>query len=577
MPKLLSGGARTALWGGALLLALSLFMGSKDLPLRDFREVRFAELGREMLRGEGDWIVPHLNGSPFLNKPPLLAWLVALSMQAMGENEFAARLPNVLATVGTAACVGWLVSMILGPSWGIMGTTLFLGSPGAQYYGRMLSSDVVSGFFMTAAIAWFCWGITRSNRRAYLVGFALCALAVMCRGLTGLLYPVAALAFFLFLRDRAQLSQVPWFWGLVIISVICVPWFLMVEIRQSGFLIHHFLDQQFRRVLPGGGQPFVALPRWELLLGLLGFLGPLGLLIPWAMALRYGQGTVRGFLWTYVGVVLISVMVSAGRNHPYTIPAIPALVSLAGAWLAQPREAASRWMAGVSLGLLGLACGAGIAVTGEILGRVSEGLEEPGLIIRVQVCMGMISLLLLMAATRLVRGKGWVCAALISAIMLPGGWMLSLVQGAMAGVESRRELATWISRNVPEQCLIVVADPEDRQFEGTAGWNFYSGRRVLMVSFQRPEEIRAQAPELPAWIISREQLNQMLESGKPLVLAATSEATDLLSLSWLPRPSASDRKFKLWVLAPPDKGMEPEAAPLQTGKMSCSSTSVQEG
>ena len=53
-------------------------------------EGRNAEIAREML-ASGDWVVPHLNGVPFLDKPPLLFWMVATGFRLLGESEWVAR------------------------------------------------------------------------------------------------------------------------------------------------------------------------------------------------------------------------------------------------------------------------------------------------------------------------------------------------------------------------------------------------------------------------------------------------------------------------------------------------------
>ncbi len=567
---------RAGLWGVGLLLILSLFMGIQDLPLRDFREVRFAELGWEMIE-TGDWIVPHINGSPYLNKPPMVGWLVAFSMKVLGKNELAARLPNALATLGTALFVGWLVYMMVGPPWAILGATLYLGSPGAQYYGRMLSSDVVGIFFMSGALASFCKGLMDGRRAYHLLGFALCAMAVLSRGLAGALYPLGALLVFLVVLERRKFQEVPWLMGLMIFLGISLPWFLVVEYKQPGFLSHHFLEQQLQRVASGGGSPFVALPHWEIFLGFLGFLGPLALLLPWAGSTMRSKGNIRGFLWIYVLLVLGSVALSAGRNQPYTLPALAPLVALVGAWLAQPGRVANTWGASLLLAGLGVACGAGVFVTGEILERIWKDLARPELLSRVQICMAMVALSMGISAYFMAKGKRWASATLVGAVMLPGGWMLSLVQGAMASVESRRDLAVWVCENVPEQWPLVLADPMDRQFEGTAGWSFYSGRRVLMVRFQEKTQIRAQAPRLPRWMISREEFLEMMSAGKPLALAATPKGIELLNISGLPPPVAADGKFQLWKLAPKEQEKEPSATLRHTGRTSSSITCLQEG
>src|SRR6478736_4135233 len=63
-------------------------------------EGRYAQIPKEML-ARGDWVVPHLQGQPYLDKPPLLYWLVMLSYQAFGVSEAAARLVPALAVHAT--------------------------------------------------------------------------------------------------------------------------------------------------------------------------------------------------------------------------------------------------------------------------------------------------------------------------------------------------------------------------------------------------------------------------------------------------------------------------------------------
>ena len=49
---------------------------------------------------DGDWLVPHMNGIPHFQKPPILYWLTALSLRNFGHSEWAARLPSALAALG---------------------------------------------------------------------------------------------------------------------------------------------------------------------------------------------------------------------------------------------------------------------------------------------------------------------------------------------------------------------------------------------------------------------------------------------------------------------------------------------
>ena len=82
-----------------LLLAAVVYVSTSFTPvLFDETEGQYAGAAREMLQG-GHWLVPTNDGLPRLQKPPLLYWFLCLSIGLFGQTEFAARLPNALATI----------------------------------------------------------------------------------------------------------------------------------------------------------------------------------------------------------------------------------------------------------------------------------------------------------------------------------------------------------------------------------------------------------------------------------------------------------------------------------------------
>src|SRR2546428_13485046 len=94
--------ARRVLLVSALFFSLAMLRAG-SMPLTDPDEGRYAEIAREMV-ASGDYVVPHLFSIPYLEKPPLLYWLTALSFRALGENEIAARLvPALTPTAGVVA------------------------------------------------------------------------------------------------------------------------------------------------------------------------------------------------------------------------------------------------------------------------------------------------------------------------------------------------------------------------------------------------------------------------------------------------------------------------------------------
>src|SRR6476620_11245089 len=70
-------------------------------------EAHYAELTRQMLLHHS-WLVPLLDGAPYIDKPILFHWLQAISFTALGQNEYAARLPSAVAAVALFATTSWL-------------------------------------------------------------------------------------------------------------------------------------------------------------------------------------------------------------------------------------------------------------------------------------------------------------------------------------------------------------------------------------------------------------------------------------------------------------------------------------
>src|SRR4051812_19652686 len=91
-----------------LIIGFACFYGLGGYPLLDNNEGLYASIGRDMLNS-GQFIVPQLNGVPYLEKPPLLYWLLAASFALFGVNAWAAHLVPALALLATA----WMMQRFL--------------------------------------------------------------------------------------------------------------------------------------------------------------------------------------------------------------------------------------------------------------------------------------------------------------------------------------------------------------------------------------------------------------------------------------------------------------------------------
>jgi len=168
----------------ALFSALIFFPGLGRREVLDVNEGQRVHASQEMLR-TGDWIVPHLNGKPYLKKPPLLYWEVAGLVSVFGLQEGAARLPSAILGVGMVLLVfAWGRRMAGGQRVALLAGAITAVNYVVFVKARECELDIALAFFTLAALA--AWwdgfrhlrqGEARAADRSILLGGAFLALA----------------------------------------------------------------------------------------------------------------------------------------------------------------------------------------------------------------------------------------------------------------------------------------------------------------------------------------------------------------------------------------------------------------
>src|SRR5262249_10052972 len=125
-------------------------------PCLDFRlfepdESRYAQIPREMLQ-RGDWLVPVLQGEPYLDKPPLFYWLGMASYRLFGPDAWAARLVPALAVHATLLVTYLLGRRTVGDRPALAAALLLALAPGFVTTSRLLLLDGVLTLFVVVAV-----------------------------------------------------------------------------------------------------------------------------------------------------------------------------------------------------------------------------------------------------------------------------------------------------------------------------------------------------------------------------------------------------------------------------------------
>ncbi|MDR0933166.1 MAG: phospholipid carrier-dependent glycosyltransferase [Victivallales bacterium] len=142
-----------------IVLLFSLLITLAGLNVRELcsgDETRVAGIAAEMFI-EKDYLVPHLNGEPFLEYPPLYYWAISLSYRIFGINDFAAKLPSALAAIGCGILIFAFAKAMKFHPWNALGSTIILMSS-AQFFekSRECMVDMMLAFFILMAIYHCC-------------------------------------------------------------------------------------------------------------------------------------------------------------------------------------------------------------------------------------------------------------------------------------------------------------------------------------------------------------------------------------------------------------------------------------
>ncbi len=130
---------------GALLLP-----GLGDASFRR-AEIYFVDGALSMME-RGDYLVPHFRGEPFFDKPPLATWMIVACFQVLGVGRGVARLPSVVAALGTLLTTFWLGSRLLGRRAALCGALVLATTVAFMLFGRMAMSDMVLTLGTTLAV-----------------------------------------------------------------------------------------------------------------------------------------------------------------------------------------------------------------------------------------------------------------------------------------------------------------------------------------------------------------------------------------------------------------------------------------
>jgi 4-amino-4-deoxy-L-arabinose transferase-like glycosyltransferase len=452
-------------------------------------EGRYAEIPREMV-ASGDWLTPRLNGYKYFEKPALQYWVTAAAFTAFGQNEWAARLwPGLTGFLGVLL-VFWAGKRLFAPLAGLYGAAVAASCALYVAIGHVLTLDMALTFFVSASV--FAFAVAQQDsgeserRRWMLVAWGAAALAVMTKGLVGIVLPGGAVALYVLIeRDWKLLGGLHALGGGLLFLAIAAPWFIAVSLANPEFLRFFFIHEHFERFTTrehGRYQPV-----W--------YFAPVLLagVLPWIVDLFPALGRAwtrapetrfqpRRFLLVWCVVVFAFFSVSDSKLGSYILPIFPALALLIGIHLAStsPRLELAQ---GVVAALFGVALAAASLWASA---NLPQALGLLGMDLPPELCAGYLPWLtvggIVLAAagiaSALLRGRRPAAALTLALGGLAGVQIVLSGHETLAPAFSAYHVVQKIRGDVKPDVPFYVVDTFDHTLP------FYLNRTVTMVGYK---------------------------------------------------------------------------------------------
>jgi 4-amino-4-deoxy-L-arabinose transferase-like glycosyltransferase len=344
-----------------LLVAAAVYAGCMISPpsLMDDVDAVQAQIARNMLTS-GDYVTARLDGIPYLEKAPLIYWLIAGSFKIFGATDWAARVPMVLAAMAlawlTTAFGMWAFGRRAGFYAGLCISTCF----GLFLFTRILIPDVM----LTASITLSMWAFLRAidesephARWWALIMAVSLGTSLLFKSLVGVVFPIAAALIYLgvtrqFFHAKVWRALHP-FSGLLVALLIAAPWHILAALRNPpyfdftmhsaageyhGFLWFYFINEQLLRFLNlRYPRDYDTVPRLYFWLFHLLWLFPWSAYFPAVAKLSFKPldraGKVRLLALCWTGFILVFFTFSTTQEY-YSMPCYPALALLLGSAMA---------------------------------------------------------------------------------------------------------------------------------------------------------------------------------------------------------------------------------------------------
>ncbi|MDA8363418.1 MAG: glycosyltransferase family 39 protein [Gammaproteobacteria bacterium] len=512
--------------GFVIGLLFSFMLGSRAFWEPD--EGRYVEIPREMV-ATGNYVTPRLDGVIYLEKPVLFYWMESASIKLFGLNQWSMRVwPALLGLLGCIA-VYFAGRSLYGRPAGLIAATVL--ATNVLYYAlaRIITIDMPVTALVSISMLAFLLGTREppGTRRRWLMWsfYAFAALALLAKGLIGIVFPGMVIGAWILIRNDWRLLRSIYLpSGLILLFAIAAPWHILVARANPTFLYYYFIRQHFERYLTTVAHRYE--PVWFFIPIILAGLYPWTVFLfqavrrslPSSWAERERERDAL-YLLLWAGLIFVFFSFSDSKLIPYILPVFPPLAILIGRYLAPAWHGAE--VPGMRAGLWALLA-ASIALAAVMVAAPRLTAADPN----VGIYTAMLShYLYAMAATLVVgsvaalvfvyRGRPLRSLA-VTAVM--GGLFLSILTSGLPLMDSRQSVKALAMDLKP------LLGPHTEVMNYHAYYQdlpAYIGRKVTIVGFKGELAYGTTLENDSAWIIGDRTFWRRWQSGRTIYMLTT--------------------------------------------------------
>ncbi len=231
------------------LIPFILYLGLLSvMPQMEPDEARYSLIASSMNQS-GNYVTPHIKHTIYLEKPPLVSWMTAISFKILGENDFSARLFAALCGWGCILLAYFMGRCFRNEKTGLYAAGLLTISLFPFILARINILDMPLTFFVCISI-WFGYLALQKQDKKYLLYlfYFTCALAFLTKGIIGVVFPFGILVIWLIWAGQwRQMWKLFSPVGIIIFLLAVCPWLILAQKENPDFLWFFFVREHFLR------------------------------------------------------------------------------------------------------------------------------------------------------------------------------------------------------------------------------------------------------------------------------------------------------------------------------------------